>query len=152
MKEYAAGLAICAITVGLISSLSPEENRKYVNGAGSVLFLLMLLSPLRSLNGLDVQALAKKYELSAENYISEIMVSEIRNGIINEFLTASLKDSGINCRVEAESESQNGDTVFMSVTVITDKEPSKDEYKQIIKCLTEQTGIEPDNISFITVR
>ena len=149
MKEYAAGLAICAVTVGLISSLCPEEYRRYVNGAGSVLFLLMMLSPLRSLNGFDVQYLTKKYELSAENYISETMVSEIRTGIINEYLRANLKALGINCTVETESEYQNECTVFTSVTVTTDTEPSKDEYKQIIKCLTEQTGIEPDNIRFI---
>ena len=149
MREYAVKLAVCAITVGLISSLCTENYRKYVNGAGSVLFLLILLLPLRSFNGFNAQDISKRYEAMAETYISENTLSEIRQNIANEHLTALLKEMGYDCSVETEIKSQDNSLLFSFVTVKLRSELTESEYGQIIGIITDQTAVPRENIAFI---
>lgn len=149
MREYAVSLTVCALTVGLISALCPVDYRKYVNGAGSVLFLIVFLSPIRSLDGFNIDALSENYRLMAENYISQESVSDIRESIADEYITAGLNALGYTCSAETEIEDLNGELHFVSATVITEVPLSDEDYRQVLAYVCRQTGLDDSEITVI---
>ena len=149
MKEYTFKLVVCALAVSLISSVCPKEYRKYVNGAGAILFLFVLLLPLRTLEGYNIDVLNEYYINRRDIFLSEETVHDIRVSIVSDDISARLNSAGFDCNVTAEIGERNGRMIFLYATVVLENEASDDELKNILEYVCGYTGLDKSDVSFI---
>ncbi len=147
MSAWLYRLAVCGIVCAVAAAAAPGELRKHAAAAGSLLFLILMLSPIRDLSGFDAKALLDGFEARAEASWDRSVSAEIRSSELSGYLTEAAAQSGLSCRIEVRlDETAEGISVLWASVEYDSGTPSEEEKALAEEIIREVTGLSPEKI------
>ena len=146
MSAWLYRLAVCGIVCAVAAAAVPGEFRKHAAAAGSLLFLLLVLSPIRDLSGFDAKALLDEFEARAEASWDRSLSAEIRKSELSGYLTEAAAKSGLSCRIEVRLDGSADGISVLGASVEYDSGFSEEEKSLAEEIIREATGLSPEKI------
>ena len=144
MKDLILRIIICAISVSLLVTLSPDNNKNLINGLGSILFLMLLISPLRSFSEVDFLEYSEALFQKSENYLQDENTMAMQKDLLKAYLEEQLKAMGYDAEIELDTTEDKVRSSAITLNQIYDDA----ELKEMLHFISYQTGCGYDMIFF----
>lgn len=142
------GIASAGLISGLCTFIAPESAKKTVKFAGSLLIILAVLFPLRSLSGYNPSQLLESYEDLLSRRISSITKSnskdacEIMADQAEDYIESKAAGLGIKCEAKVHvTTDKNGDMFPYSAMITYQTPPEFEELEDIKALIRDMLGI-----------
>ena len=144
MKDLILRIIICAISVSLLVTLSPDNNKNLINGLGSILFLMLLISPLRSFSEVDFLEYSEALFQKSENYLQDENTMTMQKDLLKAYLEEQLKTMGYDAEIELDTTEDK----VRSCSITLKQTHDDADLKEMLLFISDQTGCGYDMIFF----
>lgn len=147
MSSWIFRLALCGAVTALCSAAVPREWRKYTDMAGTLIFLIALLSPIRNLENFNADSLLADFERRADIASNAELMTEIRENELSDYLTAKALELGVECHIEVELDKSSEEMNALGAEVTYGTRPESSEIESVDELIGTYAGLPPGKIS-----
>ena len=147
--KWAAKLVIISLASGLFSSVCPSNAKKYVDGAFTFLFLMVILSPFRTAENFDAKAILHSVSEKAQASFSDDTVSAIRADALEDHIESGVLALGYECKAEIAAEKTDGKLFCTDCILYFGEEMPGNDLGSVLKFVSSQTGMDAGDIQIV---